>query len=256
MKNNELSTLLHAIQTAGIEVAALQKNGFTTTLKANNDPLTEADLLANHILKSQLLNRFPHDGWLSEETVDDANRLTCQRTWIVDPIDGTKEFVQGIPEFAISIALVENGLPVLAAVLNPMTQELFHAIKGQGAWLNNTRIHCHTSSPERLILLASRTEMADGSWHDFCKHHDVRAVGSIAYKLALIAAGVAHATFSLGPKNEWDIAAGTLLVQEAGGVVTDKFKNALLFNQPNVLVNSIVAASHGTNNTVHKIINQ
>lgn len=253
MLTNESQILLSAIQQAGDAIALLQKQGFTTTLKANNDPLTEADLLANHILKQQLLGSFPQDGWLSEETADDATRLNCKRVWVVDPIDGTKEFVKGIPEFAVSVALVEDGVPILAAVLNPMTHELFHASRGQGAYLNGSPIHCDLPYTGMLTILASRTEMANGDWDSFSKDNDIRVVGSIAYKLALVAAGKAHATFSLGPKNEWDIAAGTLLVQEAGGVVTDKHKKLIKFNQPVTLVNSIIATSLATHERIHQL---
>lgn len=251
----EQTILLNAIREAGDAIVKIQQKNFHTTLKANNDPLTEADLLANEILKKHLLGSFPTDGWLSEETVDNEKRLSCRRVWIVDPIDGTKEFVKGIPEFAISVALVENGIPVLSAVLNPMTQQLFHAVKHQGAWLNDIPMHCNYSSQGKLKILASRTEMNDGAWSQFINENDVQAVGSIAYKLAMVAAGMAHSTFSLGPKSEWDIAAGVLLVQEAGGIVTDKSHNPFVFNSANIRVNGIIAASEASYSAINHQIN-
>ena len=250
----ETEILLDAIQEAGSSIVKLQEHPIETTYKSNNDPLTAADLLANDILKKYLIGSFPHDGWLSEETVDDHARLTSQRIWIVDPIDGTKEFVKKIPEYSISVALVENGTPILSAVFNPMTRELFHAVKNQGAWLNGKPIHCDCRYDGKLKILASRTEMADGVWSHFMKDSEVKAVGSIAYKLALVAAGMAHSTFSLGPKSEWDIAAGVLLVQEAGGIVTDKSYRPFVFNQKNIRVNGIIACTKGTYPIIHDLI--
>src|SRR3990167_4695798 len=243
MLTNETSVLLRAIQRAGNEIAKLQREGFTAAYKANHDPLTTADLAANQILQEELLGCFPHDGWLSEETVDNFNRLHCKRVWVVDPIDGTKEYILGIPEYAISVALIEAGIPILAAVFNPATNELYHAIKNQGAWLNHYPIKCNCSSQMKLTILASRTEFANGDWNSFAEQNVIKPMGSIAYKLALIASGKAHATFSLGPKSEWDIAAGVLLVQQAGGIATDQYQRDFTFNQLHTRVNSIVASS-------------
>ncbi|RDI48687.1 3'(2'),5'-bisphosphate nucleotidase CysQ [Aquicella lusitana] len=240
---NELKALREAVLEAGEAILGLQKTGFTVAKKANNDIVTKADLLANEILKTQLCGQFPAIGWLSEESVDDSSRLECERVWVVDPIDGTKEYAYGIPEYAISVALVEKGKPVLSAVFNPATNEFFHAIKNEGAWLNNQKIVCTpdvTSNP--FLLLASRSEYKRGEWERF-QQHQIKQVGSIAYKLALIAAGQGDATWSLGPKNEWDIAAGVLLVQEAQGRVTDKKKGEFIFNRHEVKVDGIIAAA-------------
>lgn len=255
MKNQiEMNALLAAIREAGTSISRLFKTDIKTTHKENNDPLTEADILSNTILQKHLLKAFPQYGWLSEETVDNQDRLKCERVWVVDPIDGTKEFVQGIPEYAISAALVENGKPILGAVYNPMTQELFYAMKDQGAWLNRSTIQCNCPYQGKLKLLASRTEIDKGEWSNFVKKTEVRAIGSIAYKLALIASGAAHSTFSLGPKSEWDIAAGVLLIQEAGGIVTDKSEQPFVFNQPNVRVNGIIASTTETQPMVKDLI--
>lgn len=256
MLEQETKILLVAIQQAGVEIARLQQHGFTSSYKSNHSLLTSADLLANQILQDQLLSRFPQYGWLSEETVDDYSRLTAHRVWIVDPIDGTKEFAAGIPEYALSVALVEEGFPILAAVFNPVRQELFYAIRRQGAWLNHTPLYCDCNDRSKLIILASRTEIDNGLWDDFMELNDVQAVGSIAYKLGLVAAGRAHAVFSLGPKSEWDIAAGVLLIEEAGGVVSDKHKQHFIFNQRYTRVNSIIASSRNTYDLIHEQINR
>jgi myo-inositol-1(or 4)-monophosphatase len=236
--------LLSAVRESGRAITNLHKTEVSISRKANNDIVTTADLLVNDILKKRLEAAFPDYGWLSEETVDDAQRLSCQRVWVVDPVDGTKEFAAGIPEYAISVALVENGVPVLACVFNPVTDELFHAVKSGGAWLNDQKLHCGRASADgKLLLLASRSEFQRGEWDGFRAANEVVVVGSIAYKLALVAAAKADATFSLGPKSEWDIAAGVLLVEEAGGVVTDQQGEKFNFNSKNVLVNGIIASS-------------
>lgn len=250
----EAYILLNAIREAGAAIIKLQQHSIQTTLKENNDPLTTADLLANDILKKRLLDAFPHDGWLSEETVDNPDRLKRKRIWIVDPIDGTKEFIKDIPEYAISVALIENEYPVLSAIFNPRTNQLFHAIYRQGAWLNGSPIYCRYSDEHKIKVLASRTEMASGGWDEFIERANVQAVGSIAYKLALVAAGMADATFSLGPKSEWDIAAGVLLVQEAGGIVTDKLNKPFKFNQTHVRVNGIIACSKESLSAIKNLV--
>lgn len=245
--NNEMTVLLQAMREAGAAILNLQKTGFEIAKKANNDIVTQADLLANAILKRELSGQFPEYGWLSEESIDDASRMHCARVWVVDPIDGTKEFATGIPEYAISVALVEHGQPILSAVFNPAMGELFHASKGQGAWLGSKKLsHAGLMATDNLMLLASRSEYKRGEWKTFQQSHRVSQVGSIAYKLALIAAGIAHATFSLGPKNEWDVAAGALLVTEAGGVVTNKHRQALQFNRQDVKVDGIIATTAET----------
>ena len=239
---NELSVLLSAMRAAGNIILDLQSKKIAITTKKNNELVTEADLKINQLLQEKLLLVFRNDAWLSEESIDDYARITAKRTWIVDPIDGTKEFAQGIPEYAISVALVEKHQPIMSSVFNPATNELFYAVKGKGAWLNDGRIYCQQTQTNKLSLLASRSEFERGEWEKF-KNHDVKIMGSIAYKLALIARGDAHATFSLGAKNEWDVAAGVLLVTEAGGKVANKYGAPLQFNQTNLTVNGIVATT-------------
>lgn len=240
--DGQLGLLIDVVRETGSAILDARKHGVTVTHKENNDVLTQADLLANQILKTRLQAAFPDDGWLSEESVDDVSRLRCRRVWVVDPIDGTREYAAGVPEYAVSAALVENGLLTLAVVYNPETDELFSALRGSGAFLNGKPIQCKQSCQGQLVLLASRSECKRGEWERFAKEQ-VKPIGSIAYKLALVAAGFADATFSLGSKNEWDIAAGVLLVSEAGGVVTDINRQPFIFNQANVLVNGIVASS-------------
>lgn len=252
--DKELKILLDSVQEAGEVIVKLQTADLSIQTKSNNDIVTKGDLLVNEILKKSLINSFPDYGWLSEESSDDADRLSCPRVWIVDPIDGTREFAQGIPEYAISVALVEHNIPILSAVFNPAAKQLFYAQKNKGAWLNNKKLDCTGDLSQEILLLASRSEYKRGEWRKFEKYHKVEQVGSIAYKLALIASGYGQATFSLGPKNEWDVAAGVLLVLEANGIVTNKNREPLLFNQKEVKVNGIVATSASINDEIFSLI--
>ena len=121
---HEAEILQEAVAIAGTEALHHAKAGFTTYTKADRSPVTTADLAVNRLLKTRLLAAFPDDGWLSEESPDGPARLDKQRVWVVDPIDGTSAFIQGEPEFCISVALVVEGCPVVAAVLNPSISRL------------------------------------------------------------------------------------------------------------------------------------
>lgn len=250
---NELAVAIAAVKEAGAVLLSMQTTGFTVSHKANRDLLTEADLAANAILRKAILDAFPDDAWLSEESHDDITRLSKQRVWIVDPIDGTIEYSKNIPEYAISLALVVAGVPTVGVVFNPATDELFFATQ-EGAWLQEAALRCDCANASRLTLLASRSEEKRGEWDRFKDQHDVKIVGSIAYKLALVAAGRAHATFSLSPKSEWDIAAGVLLVQASGGCVMNAKFAPIHFNQANVLVPGVIACSQAVKDDLLRLI--
>lgn len=212
--------------------------------KSRNNPLTKADLEADQLLRRTLLDNRPTYGWLSEESQDNAERLHCQRVWIVDPMDGTKEFSRGLPQFAVSIGLVEQGRPIAACVYNPATCELFSAIQGGGTHMNGQRVQVsqHTAL-HGASCLASHSETKRGEWKQFEQQLILTPMGSIAYKLALVAAGFFDLTFTLTPKNEWDFCAGALLLQEAGGRISHKEGQPCLFNQENPRVLSVLASN-------------
>jgi myo-inositol-1(or 4)-monophosphatase len=189
-------------------------------------------------LKEILMGARPNYGWLSEETVDSPDRLDKTRVWVVDPLDGTKEFIEGVPNFVVSIALVENGAPIVGVLYNPVTGELFTAVKGEGAFLNGEPIHCITKeNVADMVILNSRSETRRGLWEPFAgTFGELKAIGSVAYKLGLTAAGKADIFASLRPKNEWDICAGNCLINEAGGKLIDLKGNDVIFNQEKTLI--------------------
>ena len=170
-------------------------------------------------------------------------------------MDGTKEFIQKIPEFAVSIALVENGAPVLGVTYNPPTDQLYWAARGYGSWCGAQRLHVSSLArlPEATIL-SSRSETKRGEWDAFRNAFLTRPTGSIAYKLSVIASGEADASFTLVPKNEWDICAGLLIVEEAGGKVTNLDGSPVVFNQSKTLLPGLVASNTSLHDQILQLI--
>jgi myo-inositol-1(or 4)-monophosphatase len=209
--------------------------------KASLDPVTEADLAVNALLHKELLRA--DEGWLSEESVDDLSRLKKQRVWIVDPLDGTKEFVAGVPEFCISIAYAENGRAAAGGIYNPATNEVFLGAVGMGVTYNGKPAQASSRSELKgATILASRSETKRGEWKRFeSAGFQIRQMGSVAYKLALVAAGLADATFTLIPKHEWDVAAGAALVESAGGFVRTLDNQPLHCNRESPRIAGLVA---------------
>jgi myo-inositol-1(or 4)-monophosphatase len=214
------------------------------TEKSHDNPVTAADLEANAAIGEVILAAFPADAVLSEETADSAARLRASRVWIVDPLDGTKEFVERVPEFAVSIALVVDARPVAACVYQPTTRECFHARRGGGAWLGDERLAVsRKTSLAASVMLSSRTEMKRGQIEAFRGlFARIEPVGSVAFKLALVAAGRADLWISVAPKQEWDVCAGDLLVHEAGGTFRELARGERRYNQSDLLLAPPLAA--------------
>jgi myo-inositol-1(or 4)-monophosphatase len=241
--NTELEIIRQAMRQAGQQVLKLAAEGFETHIKKDRSPVTTADLAVNQILHELLLTAFPHDAWLSEEGPDDPRRLENKRVWVIDPIDGTKYFMRGIPQYAISVALVESHQPVVAAVYNPATDELFSAVRGMGAWLNGQPIHVTPARDGRPVVLVNPPALERGVFRAIEAAAECRAMGSIAYTLAQVAAGRADATLNLDGLNEWDVAGGVLLIEEAGGMVMDRNGSPVCFNQAKTTIHGILAAN-------------
>lgn len=230
----ELATLSDAMLRAGREALRLATEGFETHTKQDRSPVTSADLAVNRILRDSLSAAYPHDGWLSEETPDSSDRLNKKRVWIVDPIDGTRSFVRGLPEFCLSVALVDQGFPTVAAIYNPSTGEFFSAIRGQGLRVERRPDAKQPpfASTERPLALVNPWELRVGRFQTLEPQVRCRPMGSIAYALALVAGGQADAAMTLDGGNEWDIAAGVLLIEESGGHVTTPSGQSFSFNRP------------------------
>ena len=211
--------------------------------KSGDDPITEADRAANSAIRDVLLR--DGEGWLSEESGEDLTRLKKTRVWVVDPLDGTREFVAGIPEWCISVALVEEGVAVAGGICNPATNETFLGCLEFGVTYNGSAACCsHRDSLCGATILASRSEIKRGEWKRFqTGPFTVRPMGSVAYKLALVAAGFADATWTLCPKHEWDVAAGVALVNAAGGFAQPLDGTLLRFNKWPCLLPNLIAGA-------------
>lgn len=213
----------------------------TPEWKGINDPVTEADRAVDDALRT-ILPRGD-EGWFSEETTDDFSRMKHRQVWIVDPIDGTREFVAGIPEWAVSIGYVEDGRALAGGICNPQTGEKFVGALGHGVQYQTRPATLSDREDLRgATVLASRSEFHRGEWDRFGEaEFQIKPVGSIAYKLALVAAGLADATWTLQPKNEWDVAGGVALINAAGGVAYTPGEKALSFNNKNPLLGGLIA---------------
>ncbi len=246
MTSSTYADILKRIE-AGIEAARTVFARFTpgaieTEYKIGHDPVTEADRAVDAVLRQNLLR--DGEGWLSEETVDDLSRLDKSRVWVVDPLDGTREFVQGIPEFCVSIGYVENGRPVAGGICNPATNETIIGAIDCGVMYNGKPANpSQRTTLKGSLILASRSEVKRGEWQQFQSgEYQIRPMGSVAYKLGLVSAGLADVTFTLTPKNEWDVAAGAALVASAGGFVCTLESTPLQCNQKSPLLTGLLAS--------------
>jgi myo-inositol-1(or 4)-monophosphatase len=245
MTSSSYSDILTRID-AALEAARIVFSRFTAgaieaEFKAGHDPVTEADRAVDAVLRQNLLRGG--EGWLSEESMDDYSRLDRQHVWVVDPLDGTREFVQGLPEFCVSVGFVENGKPVAGGIYNPATLETFLGAIDSGVTYNGQAARAsQRTSLDGALILASRSEVNRGEWKQFENGpFKVQAMGSVAYKLALVSAGFADVTFTLTPKNEWDVVAGAALVQSAGGFVSMLNNAVLTANNRNPLISGLLA---------------
>jgi myo-inositol-1(or 4)-monophosphatase len=258
MKNgSNLEPLLRirqALQAAVAAVSHFIPGNVKAHYKPGEDPVTEADQVANDVLRKALVQ--DGEGWLSEESVDDRQRLEKERVWVVDPLDGTREFVAGIPEWCVSVALVENGRAIAGGVCNPATSELILGSLETGVTLNGKTVRAsQKKSLAGALVLASRSEVKRGEWDRFQgAPFTIRPLGSVAYKLALVAAGRADATWTLVPKHEWDVAAGVALVEAAGGFVRDVKNAAVKFNSASALLSGLVAGGPGLREPIGSIL--
>ncbi|GAK44995.1 inositol-phosphate phosphatase [Tepidicaulis marinus] len=235
--------LCKAVREAGALALTYYKADAKHWEKSKGDPVSEADLAVNALLAERLQDARPGYGWLSEETEDDARRLTRTRVWVIDPIDGTRAFIKGKPHFTICGALVEEGRPVLGAVFNPAMDEFFEAVSGGGARLNGAPIQVSACDAIDGCRMAAFGPMfKHPAWREPWPEMEIVDRNSVAYRLALVACGQADAAMALNRKNDWDIAAADLLIHEAGGKVTDHQGAPLIYNREDTKHRSFIAA--------------
>ena len=238
---DDLSLAVHAAREAGVVVMKYFQTDLDVVLKSPDQPVTKADIESDTILKNLLLGARPEYGWLSEETADTEDRLTREYVWMVDPIDGTRSFIAGRNEFSISIGLAHKGKPVLGAVFNPATGEMYTARLGGGAFAGETRMRV-AGGRDRSVMVASRSEIKLGHFSSFNAAFDIKGLGSTAYKLCKVAEGTVDVFMSRGAKGEWDLCGGDLIVTEAGGHMTDLGGERLQYNRPDPQITGVIAA--------------
>ena len=208
--------------------------------KDGGSPVTEADIAVNSFLRDRLTAARPDYGWLSEENADDASRLAKREVFIIDPIDGTIAFLKNRPHFTICAAIVAEGRPCCGVIYNPISDELYSARKDGGATRNGMSIHVAARAELKgCAMLGDRTQLTGAPWPPM----HVQNRNSVAYRLALVADGSADASVSLTPKRDWDLAAADILLQEAGGLLSDANSAPLIYNKPVTMQPNLVAAN-------------
>ncbi|GAB4064756.1 3'(2'),5'-bisphosphate nucleotidase CysQ [Ancylobacter sonchi] len=234
---------------AGGVARAMFARGITSWSKHNDSPVTDADIAVDTLLKEKLGALAPDYGWLSEETADVPERLERRRVWIVDPIDGTRAFMAGGPDWAVVAALVEDGRPIAGALFAPVTQELFLAAVGRGATRNGAPIR---ASNARAVAGAR----ADGpaQWLSRVDRLGTLArvprIRSLALRIARVATGELDIAIAGPNGNDWDLAAADLLVHEAGGRLTDLDGLQLIYNAPVPRHGALVSTGTGLHPSV------
>ena len=237
---SERRTLAATLCEAGAIALKTFQTPVKSWLKDQSSPVSEADIAVDDFLRGRLAG--PDCGWLSEETADDGSRRQARRLWIVDPIDGTRSYLAGRPDWVISAALVDDGRPVLAGVFAPATDELFLGAAGAGATRNGAPIkasagdrldRARVAGPKRLVqaLAAASSQIAVAP-----------RLGSLALRLIRVAQGELDVAFASGSSHDWDLAGADLLVHEAGGAMTNLVGRSLTYNQPDLVHGALVAA--------------
>jgi myo-inositol-1(or 4)-monophosphatase len=251
-----LSRIEEALSAAARVAGTFVSGAVKADKKADFSPVTEADRAIDRILKRILLREG--EGWLSEESADSAERLSCESVWVVDPLDGTLEFVQGIPEWCVSIGFTHRGKPFAGGIVNPATGEVILGSAESGVVYNG--LPAQPTGREQMagaVVLASRSEVKRKEWEQFSNRgFEVRPMGSVAYKLALVAAGKADATWTLSPKNEWDIAAGVALVEAGGGFTATLDGKSPRFNNKSPLLSGLVAGPSNLRAGIESVLSQ
>lgn len=243
MPENDLALLVRAASRAGDVALAHWRGDPQVWTKADGSPVSAADLAVDAALHELLHEARPDYGWISEETDDDDDRLGRDAVFVIDPIDGTRAYLEGRPDWALSLAVARGGRVVAGVVHMPARGFTYAAALGQGATLNDTALRA--SATEKVAgstMLASRTTYAARNWRGGVPAFERKFRSAMAWRLALVGEAHCDATMTLTPAWEWDIAAGSLIATEAGARVTDRHGAELAFNSPTRRADGLLAA--------------
>ena len=243
---------------AGKEILKIYKKNFNVDLKADNSPITEADINSNNLIKKRLIEIEKNIPILTEESlVNWETRRVWKKYWLIDPLDGTKEFINRNGEFTVNIALIEKNYPIFGVIYAPAKSLLYYAIKNNGAFKTNTSLKINNfdkfkiiksnkkqSDPIKVIGSRSHSNIEFTNWLDNnLDNYELVKAGS-SLKFCLIAEGDADIYPRLGPTSEWDIAAGHIILEEAGGSISNLDKNKILYNTKESVINPYFIAKN------------
>ena len=238
----DVALLTDTVREAGALALSLFRTELKNWTKGASSPVSEADIRVNDLIEGRLRSATPDYGWLSEESADDPSRLGKHLVWIVDPIDGTRGYLAGREDWCVSVALVEEASPLLAAVFVPASDEFFFAMRGQGATRNGIRIHATSGTGLDFSRVAGPkplVERLNSSSEEIVLHP---RIGSLALRLCRVAHGALDAAFAGGQSRDWDLAAANLIVQEANGRMTALSGDTIAYNRREVTHGVLVAA--------------
>lgn len=222
--------------------------------KPGDSPVSEADFEVDAFLKQELLAARPDYGWLSEETADNEDRLGRSDIFVVDPIDGTRGFLNGDVHWCISIAVVRNGIPVGAVLHCPAVERTFSAASGMGARLNGTILQPVENSS--IQCLTGSRKLNEAISLQYPGRFEVMSyIPSLAYRVAMVATGEVDGAFARSGAHEWDLAAADLVLKEAGGNLTDSFGAAIVYNAPRIRAPALIISGPGKHEALLDLAN-
>jgi myo-inositol-1(or 4)-monophosphatase len=242
------------VREAGALALSMFQTPIRTWSKAESSPVCEADIAVDRLLHERLFGNGSGIAWLSEESADDPARLSARYVWIVDPIDGTRAYLAGSPDWAVSAALIDNGRPVAACLFAPVTEEFFLASAGNGATCNGAAIVTTAGASlagARVAGPRNFLEKLAAVAPDFTAMPRVR---SLALRLARVAQGVFDVAVAGIDSHDWDLAAADLLVHQAGGTLTPAGGGTVVYNRPVPRHGTLVAAGRDRHATIIKLL--
>lgn len=248
---HDADLLTRTVREAGVLARTMYRTDIKQWTKGASSPVSEADIAVDELIRQRLQAATPDYGWLSEESVDDRIRLDRQRVWIVDPIDGTRAYLGGRQDWSVSVALVENGRPKLAAVFAPATDEFFFAAEGSGATLNGRAIVATAGDAFDIDRMAGPHFLLNRVRGTSSPELRNYKIGSLALRISRVAEGALDAAFVGGNSRDWDLAAADLLLSEAGGRLTTLRGDLLTYNRVEVTHETLIAA--GLNRSVRLV---
>lgn len=255
---DERASLAGILNAAVREAGALALSMFGTSVKTwtkgHGSPVTAADIAVNDLLRQRLMGTAPQIAWLSEESADEQVRLAARRVWVIDPIDGTRAYIAGRTDWAVSAALVEEGRPVIAALFAPAEPAFYAAVAGNGATLDGAPIAAADIAQLEGARVAGPKSYLERLAALGLLFEPVPRIHSIALRFARIARGTLDVAFSGGSSHDWDLAAADLLVHEAGGAMTTLAGRPLLYNRAELTHGPLIAAGRARHGKLIELV--